>query len=129
MAAVWVAIFALLVSSLPALASGNVIVDPDKFGNWTVVGPNGGDVRVVTIDPKDKDRLYISTLDGQIHTSADAGKTWRLLVNLNEPQLILDQLLVDSRDSKIIYTSGHRFKAPGGFFKTTDGGTTWKEAK
>jgi photosystem II stability/assembly factor-like uncharacterized protein len=128
-AAVWVAIFALLVTSLPALASGNVIVDPDKFGNWTVVGPNGGDVRVVTIDPKDKDRLYISTLDGQIHTSADAGKTWRLLVNLNEPQLILDQLLVDSRDSKIIYTSGHRFKAPGGFFKTTDGGTTWKEAK
>ncbi len=116
-AAVWVAAFTLLWSSLPAFAAGNVIVDPDKFGNWTVVGPNGGDVRVVTIDPKDKDRLYISTLDGQIHTSADAGKTWRLLVNLNEPQLILDQLMVDSRDSKIIYTSGHRFKAAGGFFR------------
>lgn len=103
--------------------------EPVKFGDWKVVGPSGGDVRVVTIDPKDKNRLYVSTLDGQIHTSADGGLTWSLLVNLNRPQLVLDQLLVDSRDSKIIYTSGHRHKSPGGFFKTTDGGLTWKEAK
>ncbi len=103
--------------------------EPVKFGDWAIVGPSGGDVRVVTIDPKDKDRLYISTLDGQIHTSADGGLTWKLLVNLNRPQLILDQLIVDERDSKIIYASGHRHKSPGGFFKTTDGGATWKEAK
>lgn len=96
---------------------------------WNVVGPNGGDVRVVTVDPRDKDRLYASTLDGQIHTSADGGKTWALLVNLNRPQLVLDQLEVDLRDSKIIYASGHRHKEPGGFFKTTDGGLTWKETK
>ncbi|MEO6655240.1 MAG: hypothetical protein ABIO36_04090, partial [Pyrinomonadaceae bacterium] len=42
----------------------------NSFGDWQVVGPSGGDVRVVAIDPKDKNRLYISTLDGQIHTSA-----------------------------------------------------------
>ena len=100
-----------------------------KFNDWQIVGPNGGDVRVVAVDPRDKDRLYISTLDGQIHTSADGGKTWRLLVNFNRPQLILDQLFVDSRDSDIIYASGHRHKEPGGFFKTTDGGITWKESK
>ena len=103
--------------------------DTGKFTDWQVVGPSGGDVRVVAIDPKDKNRLYASTLDGQIHTSADGGKSWRLLVNLNQPELILDNLFVDSRDSKIIYTSGHRHKAPGGFFRTTDGGVTWKEAK
>jgi photosystem II stability/assembly factor-like uncharacterized protein len=100
-----------------------------KFNDWEIVGPSGGDVRVITIDPRDKDRLYIGTLDGQIHTSGDGGKTWRLLVNFNKPQLILDQLFVDSRDSNIIYASGHRHKEPGAFFKTTDGGATWKEAK
>jgi photosystem II stability/assembly factor-like uncharacterized protein len=100
-----------------------------KFDDWKIVGPDGGDVRVITIDPKDKNRLYVSTLDGQVHTSADGGLTWRLLVNFNRPQLVLDQLIVDSRDSKIIYTSGHRHTSPGGFFKTTDGGVTWKEAK
>ena len=47
--------------------------------------------------------LYASTLDGQIHTSTDGGKTWQILVNLNRPQLVLDQLSVDLRDSKIIY--------------------------
>ena len=101
----------------------------ESFGDWRVVGPTGGDVRVVAIDPKDKDLLYISTLDGQLHTSSDGGRTWRLLVNFNQPEMVLDQLFVDSRDSKIIYTSGHRHKDPGGFFRSTDGGVTWKESK
>lgn len=112
-----------------ALAETNGEPAAPKFGDWTIVGPSGGDVRVITIDPKDKNHIFVSTLDGQIHTSADGGATWRLLVNLNRPGLVLDQLMVDSRDSKIIYTSGHRHKAPGGFFKTEDGGATWKEAK
>ncbi|MFN0141789.1 MAG: VPS10 domain-containing protein [Pyrinomonadaceae bacterium] len=101
----------------------------EAFKNWQIMGPSGGDVRVITIDPKDKNRLYISTLDGQIHTSADGGRSWRMLVNLNKPEVILDQLMVDSRNSQIIYTSGHRHKAPGGFFKSTDGGASWKESK
>jgi len=115
--------------SAGSMVANEGIADSVKFDDWKIVGPEGGDVRVITVDPKDKNRLYVSTLDGQIHTSADGGLTWRLLVNLNRPQLVLDQLIVDARDSKIIYTSGHRHKAPGGFFKTTDGGLTWKEAK
>ena len=110
-------------------ATPEITADVGKFTDWKVVGPSGGDVRVITIDPKDKNRLYASTLDGQIHTSADGGKSWRLLVNLNQSELILDQLMVDSRDSRIIYTSGHRAIAPGGFFRSTDGGVTWKESK
>src|SRR5258708_18788 len=80
-------ILALTSNTFPALAGGNVVHDPEKFGNWEVVGPNGGDVRVVTIDPRNKDHLFISTLDGQIHTSLDGGKTWTLLANLNKPGL------------------------------------------
>ncbi|MEJ7861089.1 MAG: YCF48-related protein [Pyrinomonadaceae bacterium] len=125
----------LLAITILFFSSGNLVsavdntVEPGKFRDWEVVGPNGGDVRVVAIDPKDKNKLYVSTLDGQIHTSADGGESWRLLVNFNRSELILDQLFVDSQDSDIIYTSGHRFKGPGGFYKTTDGGKTWKEAK
>ena len=123
-------VLATLVLSL-FLSVSSILASNDslKISDWQIVGPSGGDVRVIAVDPKDKDRLYISTLDGQIHTSADGGKTWRLLVNLNRPQLVLDQLFVDSRDSKLIYVSGHRHKDPGGFFKTADGGLTWKEAK
>ena len=122
------AIIQVSVFTLIAAGDGDPAL-ADTYGNWQVIGPSGGDVRVVAIDPKDKNRLYASTLDGQIHTSADGGQSWRLLVNLNKPELILDQLFVDSRDSRIIYTSGHRHKAPGGFFRSTDGGATWKESK
>lgn len=112
-----------------SLANGDVYRDPAGFTSWQVVGPNGGDVRVVAIDPRDKDRLYITTMDGQIYTSGDGGKQWTLLVNLDEPRLILDNLFVDSRDSNVIYASGNRGKLAGGFFKSKDKGATWKEAK
>ena len=119
----------LLAGLMPVLADSNVFTDASDLSVWSVVGPNGGDVRVVTIDPADKNRLYISTLDGQVHASDDAGKSWKLLVNLNKPRLVLDQLFVDSRDSRTLYTSGHRGNLSGGFFKSIDGGMTWKEAK
>jgi photosystem II stability/assembly factor-like uncharacterized protein len=124
-------LLSLLFLTVPARADndGNVFTSADKLTQWQVLGPNGGDVRVIAVDPRDKNRLYISTQDGQIHTSGDGGKSWKLLVNLNRPLLVLDQLFVDSRDSKIIYTSGHRGNFPGGFFKSSDGGITWKEAK
>lgn len=112
-----------------AAADGNIFKDPAKFSEWSVVGPSGGDVRVVAIDPKDKNKLYASTMDGQIHMSADGGKSWRFLVSFNKSQLVLDQLMIDSRDSKVIYTSGHRGNMNGGFYRTTDGGATWKESK
>jgi hypothetical protein len=62
----------LLTSVNPLAAKGNDVIDPEKFVDWEVVGPSGGDVRVIAVDPKNKNRLYISTLDGQVHTSAMA---------------------------------------------------------
>ena len=108
---------------------GYRFTDPERFADWQVVGPNGGDVRAVAVDPKDKTHLLITTADGQIHSSSDSGRSWRMLVNLNQPLLVLDQLVIDRRDSKMIYVSGHRGKKAGGFFRSTDGGVTWKESK
>lgn len=119
----------LLQPVLPIDDGRNVFTDASSATRWAVIGPNGGDVRAVEVDPRDKNKLYISTMDGQIHVSTDAGKTWRMLVAFDKPQLVLDQLLVDSRDSNVIYASGHRGKLPGGFFKSTDAGKTWKESK
>ena len=121
--------FVLAVAPLLAAAGGEVFTDPGNASQWTVLGPNGGDVRSVEIDPKNKDHILISTLDGQVYTSENAGKSWRLLARFDRPQLVLDQLLFDSEDSSVIYTSGHRGTLPGGFFRSTDGGKTWHESK
>jgi photosystem II stability/assembly factor-like uncharacterized protein len=120
---------AALCASLFAIDTPRPGNEPNKYNDWEVVGPAGGDVRSIAIDPRDKNRLYISTLDGQIHTSTDGGRSWQLLVNLNEPELILDNLIVDSHDSSMIYASGHRANSAGGFFRSTDGGVTWTTAK
>jgi photosystem II stability/assembly factor-like uncharacterized protein len=80
------------------------------------------------IDPNDPDRFYFGTLDGQIYTSSDGARTWRMLVNLNRPRLFVDHIIVDPRNSKVLYVATHRHKEPGGFFKSTDGGLTWRDA-
>lgn len=121
---VWILLTILCFGSLFVFANEG----PKRFKDWKTIGPSGGDVRVITVDPRNHDRLFISTLDGQIYKSEDAGQSWDLVENFEKPQLILDQLLIDSRDSNIIYTSGHRHKLPGGFFKSVDGGKTWKES-
>ncbi|HYE66711.1 MAG TPA: YCF48-related protein [Pyrinomonadaceae bacterium] len=96
--------------------------------DWRITGPTGGDVRALVVDPNDPQRFYFGTLDGQIYTSTDGGQRWRLLVNFNRPKLFVDNIEVDPRDSRQIYVATHRHKDPGGFFKTTDGGLTWRES-
>ena len=104
--------------------------DPALYSDdWRTTGPPGGDVRGLVVDPSNPDRFYFGTLDGQIYTSADAGRHWQLLYNFGRPKLFVDHIIVDPRNPKVLYVGAHRHNMPGGFFKTTDGGNTWKESE
>lgn len=122
----------LLVIPLQFVAFGyaaDSLADPDKYSDdWRANGPPGGDVRSLVVDPSNPDRFYLGTLDGQIYSSADAGKSWELLYNFNKPKLFVDHIIVDPRDSKTLYVAAHRHKESGGFFKSTDGGRGWRES-
>lgn len=96
--------------------------------DWRVTGPTGGDVRALVVDPNDPQRFYFGTLDGQLYTSSDGGKQWNLLYNFRRPGLFVDHIIVDPRDSKTIYVASHRHTDAGGFFKSMDGGQTWRES-
>ena len=120
--------FALTPNTTVAFADGDVF-DPALYSNdWRTTGPQGGDVRALVVDPNNPDRFYFGTLDGQIYTSTDGGKQWRLLYNFGKPRLFVDNIIVDPRNSKVLYVGAHRHNLPGGFFKSTDGGATWKES-
>lgn len=128
----FIALFALvgaLAASTPvALASADA-PDPALYSNdWRTTGPPGGDVRALVVDPHDPDRFYFGTLDGQVYTSTDGGKRWQLLHNFAKPRMFVDHIVVDSRNPKVLYVGGHRHDVPGGFFKSTDGGLTWRES-
>src|SRR4026207_2020696 len=128
-----IAVFALLSLTIPVSlavvpADGNES-DPAVYSNdWRTTGPPGGDVRALVVDPSNPDRFYFGTLDGQIYTSADSGKQWQLRYNLGKPRLFVDNIIVDPRNSKVLYVAAHRHDQPGGFFKSTDGGLTWRES-
>jgi hypothetical protein len=92
---------------------------------WRLTGPTGGDVRGLVVDPNDADRFYFGTLDGQIYTSSDGARTWRMLVNLNRPRLFVDHIIVDPRDSKRLLP--HIGTRPA-VFPSTDGGLIWRDA-
>ena len=117
-----------LVSTTPATAAGDA-ADPALYSNdWRTTGPPGGDVRGLVVDPSNPDRFYFGTLDGQLYTSADGAKQWQLLYNFGKPRMFVDCIIVDSRNPRVLYVGGHRHDVPGGFFKSTDGGVTWRES-
>ena len=122
----------LCLSSVPSAAvmfAAGDSADPALYSNdWRTTGPPGGDVRALVVDPSNPDRFYFGTLDGQIYTSDDAGKHWQLLYNLGRPRLFVDNIIVDPRNPKVLYVGTHRHDLPGGFFKSTDGGLTWRES-
>jgi len=130
---VFVLVVGLTLSVSPSLKVSAAADDHSFSGGpysaeWRPTGPSGGDVRGLVVDPNDPDRFYFGTLDGQIYTSSDGARTWRLLVNFNRPRLFVDHIIVDPRNSKVLYVATHRHKEPGGFFKSTDGGSTWRDA-
>src|ERR1044072_7329359 len=118
----------LVAPSNAARRSSDVNADPALYSNdWRTTGPPGGDVRGLVVDPSNPDRFYFGTLDGQIYTSADGGKQCQLLYNFCKPRLFVYNIIVDSRNPRVLYVGGHRHNLPGGFFKSTDGGVTWSE--
>src|ERR1051325_7692146 len=119
----------LIIPSIPVVAASDSPSDPALYSNdWRNTGPPGGDVRGLVVDPSNPDRFYFGTLDGQIYTSSDAGKTWQLLYNFGRPKLFVDHIIVDPRNPRTIYVAAHRHKEPGGFFKSTDGGNSFRES-
>jgi len=117
-----------LAPNVAGMFAADTGTDPASYSNdWRTTGPPGGDVRGLVVDPSNPDRFYFGTLDGQIYTSADAGKNWQLLYNLGKPRLFVDHIIVDPRNPKVLYVGAHRHDQPGGFFKSTDGGQTWRE--
>lgn len=121
--------FAQTVDIQVVSASASEPESPAQYAmDWRTTGPSGGDIRALVVDPNDPQRFYFGTLDGQIYISTDGAQNWRLLYNFNRPKLFVDHIIVDPRDSRMLYVATHRHKEPGGFFKSTDGGRTWREA-
>jgi len=95
---------------------------------WTPLGPRGGDVRVVAVDPADPARIFLGTADGHIFSSEDTGGHWILLGRASSrTDAVITAIVVDPRDGNLLYASSWARDSAtgGGAFRSADGGRTW----
>jgi len=98
---------------------------------WRSLGPPGGDVQVLGVDPSHRARVFLGTADGHIFGSEDSGRRWRLLGRVGSRQdAVITAIKVDPRNGSVVYASAwtRDSAAGGGVFQSSDGGLTWSEA-
>jgi photosystem II stability/assembly factor-like uncharacterized protein len=86
---------------------------------WTSLGPEGGTVRSLAIDPADSATVYAGTEGGGVFKSTNAGVTWSP-ANGGLSGATVYAILLDPVTPGLLYAGGSR-----GVFKSTDHGTTW----
>src|SRR5271154_6842086 len=74
-------------------------------GQWTALGPDGGDVRSLAFDPQNPDRIFLGTSTGTLFVSADGGHNWSRLAHLGDDDNVLDHIAIDPQNPKHIFVS------------------------
>ena len=85
---------------------------------WTSIGPQGGVIAALSIDPHNPRTLYAATDYGGAFKSLDGGASWKKFDGPNE------LLVFDPQDPNTIYA----INSMKGIVKSTDGGASWNPA-
>ena len=120
----------ILQSLLLGCAVANLFPPPNLHAEsapWISVGPEGGDARAFAFDPSNPQHIYLGTTNSWLYQSSDGGSSWKRLAHLGKiDDLVVDNLTVDSADSKTIYAGVWQLDKPGGgIFVSHDSGRTW----
>src|SRR6476620_9318457 len=99
---------------------------------WQPIGPDGGNVRSLAIDPKDPDRIFLGTSAGNLYLSTDKGATWsRFARPGNSAEMVLDHIVIDPTDPRNIFAAAWNAQLPnsdGDLYRSNDAGKTWEIA-
>src|ERR1017187_4356336 len=111
----------LMLASISAFAAGT--------RQWTVLGPDGGDVRSLAYDPHNPDRVFLGTSTGVIFVSEDGGHNWSRFAKLGSgDDYVLDHIAFDPPNSKTIFVSAWSVQdqSAGDIYCTHNGGKDWE---
>ena len=88
--------------------------------NW--IGPEGGHIIAVEINPENALNLYAGTWGSGMYRSDDGGFTWRL-INSGLDNLYIYSLAIDPGSTNTIYAGTYG----DGVYKSVDGGMIWSQ--
>jgi hypothetical protein len=87
------------------------------INEWTSIGPDGGPVGALAIDPMSPSTVYAGTFNGVVFKSTDGGGSWiQPGVALSGRQVTA--IVVDPNSPSILYSATYG----DGVFKSTNGG-------
>jgi photosystem II stability/assembly factor-like uncharacterized protein len=121
MKSAWLKLLMVLMLASTAAFAGN--------RQWTVLGPDGGDVRSLAYDPHNPSRVFLGTSTGVIFVSEDGGHNWSRFAKLGAgDDYVLDHIAIDPQSSKTIYVSAWSVQdqSAGDIFRTHNGGKDWE---
>jgi photosystem II stability/assembly factor-like uncharacterized protein len=88
---------------------------------WTSIGPEGGTMSSLAIDPLSPSTLYAGTASG-VFKSTNSGASWSA-INIGLTSTSIKALAINPATPSIIYAGGF-----GGMFKSIDSGASWSAA-
>ena len=97
---------------------------------WQPVGPDGGTVRSLAIDPKNPDRIFLGTSAGNLYLSSDNGASWARFARPGKSaEMVLDHIAIDPADPRNMFVAGWNAQLPssdGDLYRSKDGGKSWE---
>jgi photosystem II stability/assembly factor-like uncharacterized protein len=115
----------LLAFFLPLLLTATV-----SHAQWSTVGPDGGDVRSLSYDPHNPDRIFLGTSAGTLFLSTNGGASWSRFTHFGSgDDFVVDHVVIDPTDSSVMYVatwSVNGQTAGGDVFRTSNGGKSWQ---
>jgi len=98
--------------------------EPARSPQWTSLGPDGGSISAVVIDPQNPRTVYAATQDNGVFKSADGGASWSSASD-GLPGPFVITLVMNPQNTNTLYALMNGY----GVYKTTDGGTNWNHAR
>lgn len=98
-------------------------------GQWTALGPDGGDVRSLAYDPQNPDHIFLGTSTGTLFSSTDGGKSWARFAHLGSgDDYVIDHLAIDPQSPNKMYAAAWSVETQqaGDLFHSEDAGKTWE---
>ena len=109
----------LLISLLTFLITSQAVPVSAVTNVWTSLGPEGGNITALVINPNTPSTLYVGTYSSGVYKSMNSGGTWSA-ANTGLTDLYVGDLAIDPTNPRTLYAGTW-----GGVFKSTDGGGNW----